>query len=158
MIQSKASEIAEAIKTDLTDWYAGDGEIDSEYVDAVVVERSYAPIWDIASRKQAVIYVTVYESTSELERATRGSNVERPEIQVALQYRFELTPTTDITDILRYELGRIADRYHGEDVTVGDLTFRSQETSFGAVNDPSLTVQQRAYFGVVQMSILDKTR
>ena len=158
MTQSKASEIAEAIKIDLTTWYAGEGDIDSQYIKSVEVERSYAPIWDIASRKQAVIYVTVYESTSELERATRGANVERPEIQVALQYRFERTPTTEITDILRYELGRIADRYHGEDVIVGDLTFRSQETSFGAVNDPNLTVQQRAYFGVVQMSILDRTR
>ena len=154
MTQSLATKIASAVKSDLSDYYA-DG-IDEEGIDDVEVSRSYHPIYDIASRTPAELYVTVYDETTDIERASRAGNQETSDIYVALQMRFSGEPSTDLIDHLRYELEQIANRYTGKNAEAAGRKIRAQEATFGTSNDPDLIMQQNAYYGAVVFTFLDR--
>lgn len=153
MSKSRATHIKDALVSDLLDWY-DDQTITG--IDSVEVNGSYSPIFDIGSRTPGVMYVTVYESTTDLTRLDRADNDETSDVQVAVQMRFDGAPETSTIDQLRYELQEIADRYFGENAEAGDRWIRASECSFGAVNDPNLVQQQNAYFGVAIFSFRDR--
>jgi hypothetical protein len=153
MAQSTATQIAAAIADDLSDWYV---ERDVEDVD---VGRDDTPIYDMGSKSAGIMYVTIYESDSTLERATRTSNRADSIIQIGVQKRYGAGGGgLDEKDQLRYELEQIAERYFGVDVQIDGKTIRASSCVFGAVNDPTMTVQQNSYFGVVEMTFRDRTR